>query len=145
MMTDKQASSSERITAKVILRFPSDIINEPIVCQLAVKYGLVFNILRADINPDEEGILILELSGSPENYEQGLAYLKQNQVLVEPLSQRISRDDDKCTQCGVCMGVCPSGAFVLGDGHRVIFESEKCIACELCLKACPPRAMMKKL
>ncbi|MFC2061218.1 4Fe-4S binding protein [Elusimicrobiota bacterium] len=56
--------------------------------------------------------------------------------------QDIIRSSARCTQCGVCITVCPTEALVL-DSHtrKVHFYDNKCIACELCVPACPPRAM----
>ena len=50
--------------------------------------------------------------------------------------------EERCTSCGACVTICPSGAFeVEVTTRRVKFDNEKCLACELCIKACPPRAM----
>ena len=48
----------------------------------------------------------------------------------------------RCTHCGACIAICPTGAFKLNPKTKqVSFDDEKCIACGICLKACPPRAM----
>ena len=48
----------------LILRFPKKEVQKPIVCYLARDFELTFNILNATIPPREEGIMVLELSGS---------------------------------------------------------------------------------
>jgi ferredoxin len=69
-------------------------------------------------------------------------YLEAEGVTVEPLSQDIVRNEDRCTQCGACSSVCPSGALAVEAGTmKVLFDDAKCIACEFCIRACPPRAM----
>lgn len=44
-------------------------------------------------------------------------------------------DSARCTNCGVCMMVCPTGAISLTNGTMVTNASE-CILCCACVKAC---------
>jgi ferredoxin len=63
-------------------------------------------------------------------------------VHVKNASQEIKHDDKKCTDCGACTAVCPTGALAVQRPEmQVIFDQEKCSVCELCVPACPPRAM----
>ena len=48
----------------LILRFPKTEVQKPLVCNLALDYHLVFNILNAGILPRKEGYMVLELSGT---------------------------------------------------------------------------------
>ena len=41
-----------------------------------------------------------------------------------------------CNDCGVCVGVCPSGAIRVVDG-KVRYDRAVCCACDACLRACP--------
>ena len=131
---------------RIVLHFPHKLIDKPIAYNLVKDYNLVFNILQAKITPNEKGLMVLELSGRDNDYAQGIKFLQQHGIKVETLSKDVRRDDKRCTQCGVCVGVCPTGAlYVNRDNMEVIFDIEKCIACELCVPACPPRAMQVKL
>jgi len=38
-------------TKKVVLHFPREAAERPVVCDLALRFGLTFNILRASISP----------------------------------------------------------------------------------------------
>ena len=58
-------------TKRIVLRFPQRLAGKPIVYKLAKDFDLEFNILKADVTPDEEGKLILELHGDKENYKAG--------------------------------------------------------------------------
>ena len=130
------------ISKRVVLRFPHRLVDQPIVCKLVKDYDLVFNILRASVTPEEEGLLVLELSGEDKSYERGIQYLTDVGVKVQLLSQDITRNEDRCTDCGVCVPICPTGALATEPlTRRVCFYDNKCIACELCVKACPVRAM----
>lgn len=127
---------------KIVLHFPHKLVDQPIVCKLVKDYDLEFNILKANVTPREEGILVLELKGEKKDYEKGIRYLKRVGVKIQPLSQDIIRNEKRCTHCGVCVPICPAGALAVEAATRkVLFDNNKCIACELCVKACPVQAM----
>ena len=134
------------ISKKIALKFPQKLIDKPIVYKLVKDFDLVFNILKARITPEEEGELAIELQGSKEGYAEGIKYLKDLGVKIEPLSQDVTRDDAQCTHCGACVTICPTAALYTDKKTmQVIFDSDKCIACELCIKGCPPRAMKVRI
>lgn len=129
----------------LILRFSKEICNEPVACYLAKNFDLTFAILHANIFPRKEGMMVLELSGTLENFKKGVAYLKSQGVHVTNAAQEIIRLEEKCTHCGACTAVCPTAALSVNRPEMdVIFEQEKCSACELCVPTCPTRAMMAK-
>jgi ferredoxin len=130
------------ISRRVVLHFPRILVDQPIVYRLVNDYNLEFNILKASVTPKEEGLLVLELSGEQRDYEQGMQYLAGIGVGIQNLSQNVIRNEARCTHCGACITICPTGAFTLElPSRRVNFQAEKCIACGLCIKPCPPRAM----
>jgi len=130
------------VSKRIVLRFPPRLSGQPIVSRLVKEFNLDFNILKASITPEEEGILVLELSGEQNDYDKGIRYLTKTGVRIQSLSQDVLRNEERCTHCGACITVCPTGAFELDPlTKRVTFHDDKCIACGLCIKACPPRAM----
>ena len=99
-------------------------------------------ILKANVTPEEEGLMVLELQGKQQDVREGIAYIEQLGVGVQSLSQDVKRNEQRCTHCGVCVTICPTGALAVEpETRRINFFPEKCIACELCVKICPPRAM----
>ena len=130
------------ISKRIVLHFPHRLVDQPIVYKLVKNYELQFNILKAYVTPQEEGLMVLELTGEKDNFDKGIEYLQSCVVIIQPLSQDVIRNEAKCTDCGVCVPICPTGALVVDQHSRkVYFYDNKCIACELCVKACPTRAM----
>ncbi len=126
----------------LVLRFPKMAAQNPIVCYLTKDYDLIFNILNATILPRKEGIMVLELSGSRKNFKDGVKYLESQGVQVQNASQEVKRNFRKCTHCGACTAVCPTGALsVIRPEMAVEFDQKKCSICELCVPTCPTRAM----
>jgi len=127
---------------KIVIRYTPDVVQQPVIYQLVKKYDLVFNILKARIFPRREGVIVLELSGTKENFDHGIRFLKEMGLKVEPLSKSVSQNCDKCVHCGACTAFCSTQAlFFESGGSKVIFDAEKCNGCELCVSACPVRAM----
>ena len=121
-------------TRMYILRYPKETSDQPIIYRLVKRYDVEFNILKADIRPQRDGIM--------ENVLEALEYLKSLGVRAERLAGKVRRDDSKCFQCGACTGICPVGAlYVQRPEMEVIFDPEKCTACGLCVTGCPVRAM----
>jgi ferredoxin len=130
------------VDKKIVLHFPKRLVDRPIVSHLIKDHDLEFNILKASVTQNEEGLMVLELKGKQEDYDKGIAYLKDAGVIIESLSQNVLRNEERCTHCGACITVCPVGVFELDINTRETkFLDKKCIACGLCIKTCPPRAM----
>jgi len=130
------------VSKRIVLHFPRRLVDRPIVSRLVKDYDLEFNILKASVTPEEEGLMVLELIGKQANYDKGIRYLTESGVKIQSLSQNVIRNEERCTHCGACITICPTGAFeVEPSTKRVMFYDEKCLACGLCIKACPPRAM----
>jgi len=130
------------ISKRIVLHFPNRLVDQPIVYKLVKDYNLKFNILKAYVTPQEEGLMVLELSGDEKDFNQGIEYLDSCGVRIQPLSQDVIRNETKCTDCGVCVPICPTGALTIDPlTRKVHFYDNKCIACEHCLKICPTRAM----
>ena len=47
------------MSQKVVLHFPPDLIDQPIISNTVKRYNLAFNILKASIDPEEAGLLVL--------------------------------------------------------------------------------------
>ncbi|OPY63722.1 MAG: NADH-quinone oxidoreductase subunit I [Syntrophorhabdaceae bacterium PtaU1.Bin034] len=127
---------------RIILRFKKNTIDKPIVYRLAKDFDLVYNILRANVSPRAESLMVMEIEGDEADFAKGVEYLKTWNIAIEPIGQDIARNEDKCVHCGLCTSVCATQALDIDrETMRVGFDYEKCVACELCVKVCPVKAM----
>jgi len=130
------------VSRRIVLHFPRRLVDRPIVYRLIKDFDLEFNILKASVTPEEEGLMVLELKGKQEDYDKGINYLTKAGVRIQSLSQNVIRNEERCTHCGACITICPTDAFEVDPStRRTKFDNTKCVACALCIKACPPRAM----
>lgn len=127
---------------RFILRFKRNTIDKPIVYRLAKDFGLVYNILRANVSPRAESMMAMEIEGDEASFTRGMEYLKGWNIEIEPIGQDINRNEERCVHCGMCTAVCATQALDMDrETMRVEFDYDRCVACELCVKVCPVKAM----
>lgn len=125
---------------KVVLRFDANIADQPIIYKLVKDFDLIINIMKANVNPQKEGTMVLDIAGK--NIEKGIDYLRQVGVRLQSLTEEIIQNEEKCVSCGACTDICPSGALYMQRPNMIVnFNSDLCVVCHLCVKACPMRAM----
>ena len=66
----------------LVLRFSREVVDKPIITNLVRNYNLTFNILKAQIYPRKEGMVVLELRGNRDDFQAGVQYLKQHRFAV---------------------------------------------------------------
>lgn len=67
---------------KLSLSFPQKLIREPILHNISTRFGVAFNIVRANVT-DEQGYLELALEGDTGNLDQALEYLRKLGVTIQ--------------------------------------------------------------
>ncbi len=133
-------------TRKIVLTFPEDIVTKPITYKLVKDFDLEFNILRAEVTPNIEGKMLIEIKGSSTQIEKGIKYLTQENVSVQEAAKDIILDKEQCVHCGVCTSLCITRALSLDkNSFKLIFDKDKCILCGLCLNSCPVNAIKLKI
>lgn len=131
---------------KFVMHFPPVLVDKPIISTIVKKYNLEFNILKAFVSPEEEGTLVIAFSGEEKNVFDAVEELKSKGVKIQLIESDIRMIKERCTDCSVCIALCPTGALYLNrNTYEVQFEPEKCIACELCIKGCPTNAMISTI
>jgi ferredoxin len=127
---------------KLVLSFPEKIVTKPITYKLVKEYDLEFNILRAEITPDVEGKMLIEIKGADEKIADAVEYLEGVGITIQEAAKDIIIDRETCLDCGECTSVCITQALCLDEKtKKLIFKKDKCILCELCLDCCPVRAI----
>ncbi|MDD3776055.1 MAG: 4Fe-4S binding protein [Actinomycetota bacterium] len=123
---------------KLVLTFSEDIVTQPITYRLVKDYDLAFNILRAEITPNMEGKILIEITGKKDNIEKGIDFLKYSGVSIQEAAKDIRVDKELCVSCGLCTSICITQALNLDNiSKKLIFDKEKCILCGLCANSCP--------
>jgi ferredoxin len=140
--------STDGYSKRIVLHFTKDIWDKPIVYRLVKDYNLIFNILKANVLPRQESYLVMELIGETrEDFDRGIEYLRRSGVSIQPVEKDIRWSEEKCVHCGVCVTICPSGAFKIDRSHDMMvrFDANLCSACTLCVRGCPVRAVEAEL
>jgi len=130
---------TDKITKKLMLYFPECETEKPIVYHLVKDYDLIINIFRARVTPEEEGYLVLDVTGTPDNIEKGSAFIRSLDIRIEMTQKGLQWDQDRCAQCGNCIPHCPTRALSIPDRStmEIVFKTESCIECLSCIKVCP--------
>ena len=127
---------------KIVLTFPPELVDKPIIHRLTKDFDLEFNILKAAINQNEEGLMVLELKGANEQLNKAITFLRGIGVKVEPLSKDVVLVNEQCVSCGACIPHCPVAALIVDPvTYEVSLDDDRCIACEICVRVCPYHAL----
>ena len=129
---------TETVTKKLMLFFPKCECEKPIIYHLVKDYNLVVNVFRAKVTPEEEGYLVLDVTGTQADIDAAMAFVRTFDVTISYTGKGVTRDDVKCTHCGHCVPHCPTGALYIGDRktREVIYDESKCIECLACISVC---------
>jgi L-aspartate semialdehyde sulfurtransferase ferredoxin len=134
------------ISKKYALDFPAGLTSKPVTFRLVKDFDLVVNILRARIDPEDVGRLVVELTGEELMIHKGLDYLRGQGVAVEAHTRDIVWDAEQCVNCGACTAICKPRALRIGpDEWKLDFDKGKCVVCGICVEACPVGAIKVEL
>ena len=127
---------------RVTLSFPRQAIQMPVTYRLAKDFNVAANIIRAQVAPNQVGTLVLELSGDIDELEASVEWMRSQGINVSTANLEIIIDEECCVDCGLCTGVCPTGALTLDpQSFRLKFMQSRCVVCEQCVPTCPVTAI----
>ncbi len=69
---------------RVTFTFKTDLVQRPVIYELGKKFDIVTNIRRAEVGQDN-GWVVLELEGTLDEIDRGLAWVVELGVDVSPL------------------------------------------------------------
>jgi uncharacterized Fe-S center protein len=77
--------------------------------------------------------------GAIKNISMGLASRAQKQRMHADAHPTLITG--KCTRCGLCAEVCPTGAAVLPHDADPVYDLKACVGCAQCIALCPQMAL----
>lgn len=123
---------------RLVLTFPPEVVERPVVSLMVREYDVITNILRAEIHEGEIGRMLVELEGRAGQIRAGVQHLRDVGVTVEEAIKDIELDEELCTSCGACTAVCLQRALdVSAPDWEMRLDRDRCILCGLCVEACP--------
>ena len=122
-----------------MLFFPKCECDKPIIYHLVKDHNLVVNVYRAKVTPEEEGYLVLDVTGTEGDIQRGMDFIKTFDVTVNDTNKGVVRDSDRCAHCGHCITHCPTKALHIADQatREVVYNDAECIECLACIRVCP--------
>ncbi len=78
----------EMAKMRVKFTFPPEQIREPVIWEVGKRFDLMTNIRRADVTA-EIAWAVLELDGEKQDLEQGLKWVEERGVRVDPIEDSI--------------------------------------------------------
>jgi len=130
---------SPTVTKKLMLFFPRCECEKPIIYHLVKDHNLIVNVYRAKVTPEEEGYLVLDVTGTEDDIAKGMDFVKTFNVSINYTGKGIIVDENLCTHCGHCVPFCPTDALDIPNRttRRVVYTESKCIECMACIRVCP--------
>ncbi len=86
-----------------------------------------------------KGHLGTGFGGAIKNLSMGFASRAQKQRMHADASPVLLKR--RCTRCGVCVEVCPTGAAAITGDEFPTYDLEMCIGCAQCIGLCPEMAL----
>src|SRR5665648_1272085 len=121
------------MTKKILLSFPQAATGKPLAMELIKTYNLDFNILKAFIDDNVKGSLLLEIKGEEADINAGIVFLRENQIGVKEIQSVVEVNETICVSCGACTAVCAVNALEMDENWELVHHEDKCLECMLCV------------
>jgi ferredoxin len=123
---------------KLLLRFNTKVIKEPVIATAILRTKVLINIVRAHVETTS-GEVVVDVPN--ETVDQVFKTFSELGVDVYKLEKPIIRSDEECVHCGACISVCPLKVFSFDKDWTVKLDSSHCVQCGACIPSCPHRAL----
>ena len=70
---------------QIMFTFPPELIKEPLIYYLGLKFNIITSIRRADVS-ENKGWVVLELEADEKDIEQGIAWMTSKGVKIDSVS-----------------------------------------------------------
>ena len=81
---------SQTVTKKLMLFFPKCECEKPIIYHLVKDYNLIVNVYRARVTPEEEGYLVLDVTGTEGDIEKAMDFIRTFDVSVNTTGKGVA-------------------------------------------------------
>ncbi|MCL5807223.1 MAG: 4Fe-4S binding protein [Deltaproteobacteria bacterium] len=127
------------VTKKLMFYFPKCECDKPIIYHLVKDHHLVVNVFRAKVTPEEEGYLVLDVTGTEKEIQGGIDFVKTFNVIVNYSGKGVIRDEERCTHCGYFTVASFIGALKIENDatRKIAYDESQCIECLACIRVCP--------
>ncbi len=125
---------------RYVLRYTAKETKSPILAEAVKDTGVLVNILIADVESNQ-GRMVVAVLGDGRQQKKLVDYLREKGVEVEKLEAHVLKDDDRCVDCCLCFGVCPTKAITVGEDRSMVLDNGECIRCGACVEVCPTKAL----
>jgi uncharacterized protein len=86
-----------------------------------------------------KGHMVSLFGGAIKNLSMGFGSRAQKQRMHSDYHPVLNKK--KCTQCGVCVEICPTKAAEISKTGYPVYDLKKCIGCAQCIAMCPEMAL----
>ena len=98
---------------KIVLKFPQEIMQDPLLADVVLETGVRINIDRALVDVSV-GEIVIDVPD--ERVEEVAEAFRRRGTEVHEMDTPILLDETECVQCGACVSVCPVEVFQVQRG-----------------------------
>lgn len=113
---------------------------------LVSEFNLRPNVLKAVIDGDGSGYMLVSIIGDEELIKKGMARIQEIGFAVKELTGHIYHDRNRCWDCGACVSLCHTRSLYHDpETLEVFLDTKTCIACGSCINGCSVKAIRLEL
>ena len=123
---------------KIVLKFPQEIMQGPLLADVVLETGVRINIDRALVDASV-GEIVIDVPD--ERVEEVAEAFRRRGTEVHEMDTPIVLDEAECVQCGACVSVCHVEVFTYNKDRTISIDLTRCVLCKTCMTMCPHGAL----